>query len=165
MLRYKIILLLLISSLAFGQWYSPQLIGLYGGYRSALIGGEIKTGASFRFSDMVDLSAGLQTYQSQQDWQSWSGQVRTDTRLFPCSILRIIALGGIQGDFVDLTGRTTSPSLAGLNKISRNQTYYSLVFTCSKLFTCKQCQSRIEHRVICPINSVAKMIIFFQFFR
>ncbi len=140
MLRYKIILLLLVSTLAFGQWYSPQFIGAYGKYRSALIGGEIKTGVALRFTDILDLSAGLWTYQSQADWQSWSGQVRTDTRLFPCSILRIIALGGIKGDFVDLTGRTTSPSLARIAKTSQYKPNFAVGAGIDSLkFICKRC--------------------------
>ena len=137
MLRYIILVLLITLSFVSGH---VLFTGAYGEYHSALIGGEMQSGAGLRVGELVDISAGVWTYQSQQGWQSWSGQVRLDTRLSTCSMFRAIALGGFYGDFVDLSSRNPSPSLSGLDRTSRYRPDFAAGIGLDSLkFICRRC--------------------------
>ena len=132
--------ILLIISAAMCQWYVPKLIGAYGEYGSALVGGEAASGIMLEFAKVVEMDASLWTYQSTVGWQTWSGTVRGDVRISPCTAWRFSGILGINADMVNLTDRNPSPALAGIQKMSRYYPTFAIgAGVDSAKFICKDC--------------------------
>ena len=140
MVRMAGVILLIISA-SMCQWYVPKLIGAYGEYSSALVGGEATSGVALEFAKTVEIGASLWTYQSTVGWQTWGGTLRSDVRISPCTVWRISGLLGVYADMVNLTGRNPSPALSGIQKISRYYPTFAIgAGVDSVKFICKDCK-------------------------